>query len=191
MCNNFIVRSTVLYVCPVSSICCAKFEFCLLVLKACMCSYWAMNVRPVCPTYLKGQSELLYDWRFTTNQFVFATSPFRLTTSKFFLQLNTRFHCSHSQSESFGTHDLILLSQIQDSPNLEGRIHIPQRWWSSYTSRNRVPISSYPMTRRPKMEVFGPASTRNLRGHPFHFNWYIPLKLYVPNVFFLLISVGV
>jgi hypothetical protein len=43
-------------------------------------------------TYLWSQSQSLYDWRFTTNQFVLATSPLRLTTSNFF-QLNT---CSHS-----------------------------------------------------------------------------------------------
>jgi hypothetical protein len=28
------------------------------------------------------------------------------------------------ESESHGTHDLILLSQIQDFPNLEGQAHI-------------------------------------------------------------------
>jgi hypothetical protein len=29
----------------------------------------------------KSESELLYDWRFTANQFVLAPSPFRLMTS--------------------------------------------------------------------------------------------------------------
>jgi hypothetical protein len=29
---------------------------------------------------LESQSELLYDWRFTANKFVLATSPLRLTT---------------------------------------------------------------------------------------------------------------
>jgi hypothetical protein len=38
-------------------------------------------------TELPG-SELLYDWRFTTNQFVFATNPSRPTTSNFIFQLN-------------------------------------------------------------------------------------------------------
>jgi hypothetical protein len=35
------------------------------------------------------QSELLYDWRFTANQFVLAASPLRLTTSNFISRLNT------------------------------------------------------------------------------------------------------
>jgi hypothetical protein len=92
----------------------------------------------------ESESELLYDWRFTVNQFVLATSPLRLTTCNFIFQLNT---CGYSpyvtsflttewvwrlqlllvlasavilRSESRGTHDHILLSQIRDSPNLEG-----------------------------------------------------------------------
>jgi hypothetical protein len=90
-----------------------------------------------------SESELLYDWRFTANQFLLAIIPLRLTTSIFF-QLNT---CGHNPyvastvargwvcrlqlllvlasaviliSESHLTHDHILLSQIRDSPNLEG-----------------------------------------------------------------------
>jgi hypothetical protein len=35
------------------------------------------------------ESELLYDWWFTANQFVLATSLLRLTTSNFIFQLNT------------------------------------------------------------------------------------------------------
>jgi hypothetical protein len=95
----------------------------------------------------KSESELLYDWQFTANQFVLATSPLRLTTSNFFFQLNT---CGYSpyvtssltrgwvcrlqlllvlsavilRSESRGTHDHILLSQIRDSPNLEGQVPV-------------------------------------------------------------------
>jgi hypothetical protein len=41
----------------------------------------------------ESESELLYDWRFTANQFVLATSPLRLTTSNFIFQLNT---CGYS-----------------------------------------------------------------------------------------------
>jgi hypothetical protein len=89
------------------------------------------------------ESELFYDWRFTANQFVFATSPLRLTTSNFIFQVNT---CVHSpyvtsyltrrlvsrlqmlvlasvvilRSESRGTHDHILLSHIRGS-----RVYIP------------------------------------------------------------------
>jgi hypothetical protein len=93
------------------------------------------------------ESELLYDWRFTANQFVLAPSPLRLKTSIFF-QL---YICDHSpyvkysltrgwvcllqlllviasavilRSESLGTHDHILLSQIWDSPKLEGKVPV-------------------------------------------------------------------
>jgi hypothetical protein len=31
--------------------------------------------------WMERESELLYDWRFTANQFVLATNPLRLTTS--------------------------------------------------------------------------------------------------------------
>jgi hypothetical protein len=92
------------------------------------------------------ESELLYYWRFTANQFVLATSSLRPTTSNFIFQLNT---CAYSpyvtssltigwvcriqlplflasavilRSESRGTHDNSLLSQIRDSPNLEGQV---------------------------------------------------------------------
>jgi hypothetical protein len=40
-----------------------------------------------------SESELLYDWRFTANQFALATSPLRSTTSNFIFQLNT---CGYS-----------------------------------------------------------------------------------------------
>jgi hypothetical protein len=43
--------------------------------------------------WLQSQSQLLYDWRFTANQFVLATGPLRSTTSNFILQLNT---CGYS-----------------------------------------------------------------------------------------------
>jgi hypothetical protein len=98
-------------------------------------------------TESESESELLYDWRFTTNQFVLATNPLRPTTSNFIFELNT---CSCSpyvtssltreqvcclqsllalvsavilRSESCWTHD-ILLSQIQDSPNLKGQVPV-------------------------------------------------------------------
>jgi hypothetical protein len=95
----------------------------------------------------ESESELLHDWRFTSNHFVLAINPLRLTTSNFF-KLNT---CGHSHYvtysptrgwvcclqlllvfasavilmfESRGTHDHILLSQIRDSPNLEGQVTV-------------------------------------------------------------------
>jgi hypothetical protein len=84
------------------------------------------------------ESELPYDWQSTANQFALALSPLRLTARIFFSQLST---CGHSPyitssltrgwvchlqlllalasvfilgSESRGTHDHILLSQIRD-----------------------------------------------------------------------------
>jgi hypothetical protein len=96
----------------------------------------------------QSESKLLYYWRFTVNQSVLATSPFRLTTSNFLFQTST---CGHSpyvtsfltrawvchlelllalasalilRSESGRTHDHILLSQIRDSPNLEGQVPV-------------------------------------------------------------------
>jgi hypothetical protein len=96
-----------------------------------------------------SESELLYDWRFTVNQFVLALSPLRLTTSNFIFQLNTWDYSPYVtsslttgwicrlqlllafastvilRSNSCGTHDHISLSQIR----LGGpgpRIYIPQ-----------------------------------------------------------------
>jgi hypothetical protein len=68
------------------------------------------------------------------------------------------------RSESHGTHDHILLSQIRDSPNLEGQVPVfisPKTWWPSYTPRHWVPFSSPPTTHRATVEVFDPASTRD------------------------------
>jgi hypothetical protein len=83
---------------------------------------------------LVTESELLYDWRFTANQFVFATSALRLTTSIFELiiygydpyvtsSLTRRWICRLQlqlvlasavilRYESRETHDHILLSHI-------------------------------------------------------------------------------
>jgi hypothetical protein len=93
-----------------------------------------------------SESELLYDWQFTANQFILATTPLRLTTSNFIFELNTCCYSPHVTSsltrgwicglqlllvlasvvilgsESRGTHNHILLSQIRDSPNLEGQV---------------------------------------------------------------------
>jgi hypothetical protein len=95
----------------------------------------------------ESESELLYDWPFTANQFVLATSPLRITTS-IFSQLYT---CGHRpyitssltrgwvcrlqllralasaviiRSESHGTHDHIVLSQVRDFPKLEGQVPV-------------------------------------------------------------------
>jgi hypothetical protein len=102
--------------------------------------------------------------------------PLRLTTCNFF-QLNT---CGHSpyvtssltrgwvcrlqlllvlasavilRSDSRGSHDHILLSQIRDSPYL----YLPGTGWPSYARRHCVPFSSLSTTRRATVEVFDPA----------------------------------
>jgi hypothetical protein len=103
-------------------------------------------------SFSESEADLLYDWRFTANQFVLATSPLRLRTSNFIFQLNTRCYRPYVtspltrgwvcrlqlllvfdstvilKSES----DHILLSQIRDSANLQGQVPV-------FTShRNRV-----------------------------------------------------
>jgi hypothetical protein len=95
----------------------------------------------------ESESELLYDWLFTANQFVLAPSPLSVTTRNFF-RLNT---CGHSpyvtsllkkrwvclfqlllvhastvilRFESREIHYHILLSQIRDSLNLENQVSV-------------------------------------------------------------------
>jgi hypothetical protein len=99
-------------------------------------------------THLFPESESLYDRQFTANQFVLATNPLRLTTNNFTFELNTcgsspyvtssltrRWVCRLQlllvlvsavilKSEFRGTHEHILLSQIRDSPNLEGQVNV-------------------------------------------------------------------
>jgi hypothetical protein len=67
-------------------------------------------------------------------------------------------------SGSRGTRDHILLSQIRDSPNLEGQVPVfisPGTGWPSYTPRHWVPFLSPPTIRRATVEVFEPASARD------------------------------
>jgi hypothetical protein len=104
----------------------------------------------------ESESGLLYDWRFTANKFVSATCPLRFTTSNFIFQLNTCGYSPHVtssltrgcvcrlqlllvlastvilRSESRGTHDHILVSQIRDSPSLGGQVLV------FLSPRNRV-----------------------------------------------------
>jgi hypothetical protein len=121
-------------------------------------------------TDLNSESESLYDWLFTVNWFVLATSPLILTTSNFIFQLNV---CGYSvyltsslmrwwicclqlllvlaravilSSESRGTHDHILLSQIQNSPKLEDQVPvlIPTR---NRVARDTPPGTGFPLRR--------------------------------------------
>jgi hypothetical protein len=68
-------------------------------------------------------------------------------------------------SESRGTHNHILLSQIRDSPPTwrvrSPYLYPPGTWWSIYNPRHWVPFSSPPTTRRATVEVFDPASKRD------------------------------
>jgi hypothetical protein len=110
---------------------------------------------------LKPESRLLYDWRFTANQFVLVPNTLRPTAINLLFQLNP---CSYSPyvtsslmrgwvycsqlllnntsaiilgSKSCGTHDHILLSQIRDSPILEGQVPV------FISPRNRVAQLQY------------------------------------------------
>jgi hypothetical protein len=54
-CRMLSVSSMVPYVCPVSRMCCAYFEFVLLVRMACMCSLCrVLKLLPVWPMYFSG-----------------------------------------------------------------------------------------------------------------------------------------
>jgi hypothetical protein len=110
----------------------------------------------------QSKSELLYNWRFTANQFILATSPSRLTTSNFIFQLNT---CGYSPYVTSSLMRgwvcrlqllLVLPAQSFSDPSPMGlmttfyclRFEIPPTWkarslylhppgtgWSSYTLR--------------------------------------------------------
>jgi hypothetical protein len=137
--------------------------------------------------FSQSELELLYDWRFTANQFVLAPNPLRLTTRDIFVNWTiavfspyvtsslTRGYVCRLRlllavasavifgSESRGTHDHILLSQIRDTPQPGGRspyLYPTGTGWPSYTPRHWVPFSSPPTIRRAAVDVFEPASTR-------------------------------
>jgi hypothetical protein len=151
-------------------------------MRSSCCLYVCVSVPPLNSS--KPESQLLYDQRFTANQFVLVPSPLRPTTSNFF-QLNTYGYSPYVSSslmrdcvchlelllaltsavilgsESSRTHDHILLSQTRDSPNLEGQVAI------FISPRNRVTqlwpqalgsFSLPPTTHRDMVEVFDPTS---------------------------------
>jgi hypothetical protein len=126
--------------------------------------YWTAD-NSVLRSQSQSQSELLYDWRFTANQFVLATSPLRFTTSDFIFQLNTwgctpyvtspltrgcvcRFQLLLAlasavilRSESRGTHDHILLSQIYSPQTWRAKsscLYLPGTSWPGYTPKIKV-----------------------------------------------------
>jgi hypothetical protein len=133
----------------------------------------------------ESESELLYHWRFTADQFVLATSPLRPTTGMFIFQLNT---CGYSPYvTSFWREDGPVVciccwsSPAQSFSDPRPRdswpyftasiLSLPQPGvpvpcicspgWPGYTSRHWVHFSSPPTTRRSTVELFDPASTRD------------------------------
>jgi hypothetical protein len=125
-------------------------------------------------------------------QSVFAKSPSRPTTNIVFFQLNTCGYSPHVTfsltrgwvchlqlllalasavilwSESRGTHDHILLSQIRNSPNLEGQVPVfivPRNRGGGYTLRHWVSFLATPTTRRDTVDVFDPASTQVMTAY--------------------------
>jgi hypothetical protein len=135
----------------------------------------------------ESESDLLYDRRFTVNQFVLATSPLRLTTSNFIFQLNT---CGYSPYVTSSLRRgwacrlqllLVLSSAVIVRSETRGtmtpfyclRFETPPTWrtrfpylyptgtdWPGYTPRHWVPFSSPPSIRRVTVEMFDPGSTR-------------------------------
>jgi hypothetical protein len=103
---------------------------------------------------------LLYDWRFTANHFVLASSPLRLTTRDFF-QLNTCGHSPYVTSSltrgwvyrlqilmALAKTDILksesrFYSLIRDSPNLESQVPV------FISPRNRVAQLYLPGTKFP------------------------------------------
>jgi hypothetical protein len=143
----------------------------------------------MCICWSESESESLYDWRFTANQFVLATSPLRLTTSTFIFQLNTccyspyitsslmrgrvcRYSCCWSSpAQSFsgqnpaGLMTTLYYLRFETPPTWRTRspyIYPPGTWWPSYTPRHWVPFSSSPTNRMATVEVFDRASTREV-----------------------------
>jgi hypothetical protein len=108
-----------------------------------------------------SESELLYDWRFTANQFVLATSPLRLTTSNCIFRLNTYGYSPYVTSSLtrgwicrlqlllvFAS-AVILRSESRGWPHLRfespstwrarsPHLYTPRTGWPGYTPRHRV-----------------------------------------------------
>jgi hypothetical protein len=92
------------------------------------------------------KSKLLYDWRFTANQFVLASSPLTLTASNFIFQLNT---CGSSPLlASSLTRWWVCLSQLLLASPAQGLVTIfyclsfeTSPTWRAMFPRNRVSSS--------------------------------------------------
>jgi hypothetical protein len=84
------------------------------------------------------ESELLYNWRFTANQFVLATSPLRLTTSNFIFQLNTCGSYVISSLTRGWVCRLQLLLVLASGVILRSHDHIPQQTDCKKTSTSKL-----------------------------------------------------
>jgi hypothetical protein len=137
-----------------------------------------------------SESELPYYYRFTTNRFVLAPIPLRITARIFFSIEHLRSKSLYNilsdekwtcrlqlllalasafilRSESRRTHDHILLFQIRDSHKLEPRspyLYPPGTGWPSYTPRHWVPSPSPFTTRRATVEAIR-TLLHTLEGH--------------------------
>jgi hypothetical protein len=130
---------------------------------------------------LISESELLYDWRFTVNQFVLATRFLRLTTSNFIFQLNTccfiPYVTSPLSREWVCCLQLLLVlasAVILITTSYCLRFHALPTWragslylyqpgteWPGYTPWHWVHFSLPPTTHRVMVEVLGPASPQD------------------------------
>jgi hypothetical protein len=130
------------------------YDFCLFPAQFCYIIVYIWKVKSCVQIADRSgsESELLYDWRFTANQFVLASSPLRHTARIFFSQLNTCGHIPYITSslmrewvchlqllpafanafilgfESRGTHDHILMFQIRDFPFCR-LLRLAGLWW--------------------------------------------------------------
>jgi hypothetical protein len=81
----------------------------------------------------QSNSELLYDWRFTANQFILAPSPLRITTSNFFLTepLRSQFLCNVLSGKRMGLSFTTAAGRRQCS---HSRIRVPRDSWPYFTN---------------------------------------------------------
>jgi hypothetical protein len=120
----------------------------------------------------ESESELLYNWRITENQFVLETSPLRLTTSNFIFQLNTcgyiPYWCWFSPAQSSsgpspaGLMTTFYCLRFETPPTWRARstyLYPPGTGWPGYTPRHWVLFSAPPTTRRATVALFDPAFT--------------------------------
>jgi hypothetical protein len=84
----------------------------------------------------ESESELLYDWRFTADQFVLATSPLRPHGQQFFFRLNTCFHSPYVTSFLTREWGLLLTSAAGHRQRSHSRIRLPRDSWPYFTLSN-------------------------------------------------------